>query len=70
MSPYLASGIVSARMCLNKAKALTNGKLESGRDSGIGMWVQEVSFLASGSKVLLLISSHFSQVAWRSVVCL
>lgn len=47
MSPYLASGIVSARMCLNKAKALTNGKLESGRDSGIGMWVQEVSSLKS-----------------------
>lgn len=42
MSPYLASGIVSARMVLNKAKALTNGRLESGRDSGIGMWVQEV----------------------------
>ena len=64
MSPYLASGIVSARMCLNKARALTNGKLESGRDSGIGMWVQEVSrydvWLAIQSDTIIRL-----QVAWR-----
>ncbi|KAJ9111258.1 hypothetical protein QFC22_006558 [Naganishia vaughanmartiniae] len=35
---------LSARMVLNKARALTKGKLESGRDSGIGMWVQEVAW--------------------------
>lgn len=45
MSPYLASGVVSARMVLNKAKNMGKGqKLESGRDTGIGMWVQEVAW--------------------------
>lgn len=43
MSPYLASGIVSARMVLNAAKkAGKGGELEFGRETGLGMWVQEV----------------------------
>lgn len=45
MSPYLAAGVVSARMVLNKARSkCKNGKLESGRDTGVGMWVQEVAW--------------------------
>jgi deoxyribodipyrimidine photo-lyase len=44
LSPYLTSGILSARMVCNEAKKIgKGGKLESGRDTGIGMWVQEVS---------------------------
>jgi deoxyribodipyrimidine photo-lyase len=33
-------------MVLNEAKKVgkKEGKLESGRDSGVGMWVQEVSW--------------------------
>lgn len=45
MSPYLAAGVISARMVLNKARSkCKNGKLESGRDTGVGMWVQEVAW--------------------------
>ena len=44
LSPYLASGVISGRMVLNEAKKMKNGKLESGRDSGVGMWVQEVAW--------------------------
>ncbi len=45
MSPYLTSGVISSRMVLNKAKKMgKGGKLESGRDTGIGMWVQEVAW--------------------------
>ena len=45
LSPYLASGVISGRMVLNEAKKLgKGGKLESGRDTGVGMWVQEVSW--------------------------
>lgn len=44
LSPYLVSGVISARMVCNEAKKLgKGGKLESGRDTGVGMWVQEVS---------------------------
>jgi deoxyribodipyrimidine photo-lyase len=45
LSPYLASGVISARMVLNEAKKMgKGGKLESGRDTGVGMWVQEVAW--------------------------
>ncbi|WRT70869.1 uncharacterized protein IL334_007868 [Kwoniella shivajii] len=44
ISPYLASGVISGRMVLNEAKKMKKGKLESGRDTGMGMWVQEVSW--------------------------
>lgn len=44
LSPYLASGVISARMVLAEARKLNKkGKLESGRDTGLSMWVQEVS---------------------------
>jgi deoxyribodipyrimidine photolyase len=59
MSPYLTSGIVSARMVLNKAKKMgKGGKLESGRDTGIGMWVQEVAWRDFYSHVSLGHSSY------------
>lgn len=48
LSPYLAIGAISGRMVANEAKKVgKGGKLESGRDSGVGMWVQEVSDLCS-----------------------
>ncbi|WVR08725.1 hypothetical protein IAU60_005783 [Kwoniella sp. DSM 27419] len=44
LSPYLASGVISGRMVIAEAKKYRNGKLESGRDMGVGMWVQEVAW--------------------------
>nr|WPS94696.1 FAD binding domain of DNA photolyase [Naematelia aurantialba] len=45
LSPYLAAGVISGRMVLNAAMKLgKGGKLESGRDTGVGMWVQEVAW--------------------------
>lgn len=44
LSPYLTSGVISGRMVIHEAKKMgKGGKLESGRDTGVGMWVQEVS---------------------------
>lgn len=52
LSPYLASGVLSGRMVCNEAKNVgKGGKLESGRDTGVGMWVQEVSDLSSRGDV-------------------
>jgi len=43
LSPYLASGVISARACIRGTMELLNAKkVEGGRDSGVGMWVQEV----------------------------
>ena len=45
LSPYLAAGVISGRMVINAAKQMNKrGKLESGRDTGTGMWVQEVAW--------------------------
>ncbi|ORX40843.1 DNA photolyase, FAD-binding/Cryptochrome [Kockovaella imperatae] len=45
LSPYLASGVISGRMVLNEAKTMgSKGRLETGRDTGLGMWVQEVAW--------------------------
>ncbi|KAL7420904.1 DNA photolyase phr1 [Cryptotrichosporon argae] len=43
LSPYLASGVISARMVLNAARG-GKRELQSGRDTGVGMWVQEVAW--------------------------
>ena len=44
LSPYLACGAISPRMIFQEARKLgKRGQLESGRDTGLGMWVQEVS---------------------------
>lgn len=53
LSPYLTSGVISGRMVCNEAKKIgKGGKLESGRDTGVGMWVQEVR---SSFEVLVVI---------------
>ncbi|KAL9940466.1 hypothetical protein V8E36_001171 [Tilletia maclaganii] len=44
ISPYLAAGVVSGRECLRRAKAVTNNKLNIGRDSGPAMWGTELVF--------------------------
>jgi deoxyribodipyrimidine photo-lyase len=46
LSPYLASGIISARECIRRAKQLRGTKkVEATRNEGIGMWIQEVGEL-------------------------
>ncbi|KZS97675.1 hypothetical protein SISNIDRAFT_472611 [Sistotremastrum niveocremeum HHB9708] len=45
MSPYLASGVISARYCIRKTMELLGKKtVEGTRGSGVGMWVQEVAW--------------------------
>ena len=41
LSPYLNSGVISAKWCLIKAKEFNNGKLDDG-DKGITHWVSEI----------------------------
>jgi deoxyribodipyrimidine photo-lyase len=51
LSPYLTSGILSGRMVCNEAKKIgKGGQLESGRDTGVGMWVQEVSQMSNSQE--------------------
>jgi deoxyribodipyrimidine photo-lyase len=62
LSPYLTSGILSGRMVCNEAKKIgKGGKLESGRDTGVGMWVQEVSSCIPYSRYVMLTA----KVSWR-----
>ncbi|GAA5905644.1 hypothetical protein JCM8208_005793 [Rhodotorula glutinis] len=45
VSPYLAAGLISPRECIRQAFKLAGGKeLPGGRDTGIGMWVQEIAW--------------------------
>lgn len=42
-SPYLAAGVISARECIRAAlEFLGSKKVQSNRDSGVGMWIQEI----------------------------
>ena len=44
-SPYLASGIISARRCVRSTMKLTgSSKVDGGRNTGIGRWVQELAW--------------------------
>jgi deoxyribodipyrimidine photo-lyase len=43
ISPYLASGVISARECIRQTlKILNVKKIEGSRKTNVGMWVQEV----------------------------
>lgn len=43
ISPYLASGQISIRQCFNRAQKLKSGyNMDVTRESGVGMWSQEV----------------------------
>lgn len=47
-SPYLSSGVISVRECIRQTLQLTGKqKVQIGRDSGVGMWVQELGELPS-----------------------
>ncbi|TKY87546.1 hypothetical protein EX895_003560 [Sporisorium graminicola] len=75
ISPYLAAGLVSARECLRRTKALTNNKLTVGRDSGAAMWNTEISFrdfyghvLAAWPKVCMghAFITKYEHVVWET----
>jgi deoxyribodipyrimidine photo-lyase len=43
LSPYLAAGVISARELVRETMKVTNSKeIVIGRDSGVGVWVQEI----------------------------
>ncbi|TIB73212.1 deoxyribodipyrimidine photo-lyase [Wallemia mellicola] len=43
ISPYLASGQISTRQCFNRAQKFKNGyKIDLTRDTGVGMWSEEI----------------------------
>ncbi|KAN0126947.1 DNA photolyase, FAD-binding/Cryptochrome [Russula decolorans] len=45
LSPYLAAGVISARECVRATLGLLGEKkVKADRDSGIGMWVQEIAW--------------------------
>ncbi|KAL1761031.1 DNA photolyase, FAD-binding/Cryptochrome [Schizophyllum commune] len=45
ISPYLASGIISARRCVRSTMKLTgSSKVDGGRNTGIGRWIQELAW--------------------------
>lgn len=51
LSPYLAAGVISARELVRETMKVTNSKkIVIGRDSGVGVWVQEIgNFPKSGA---------------------
>ncbi|KAI0771551.1 DNA photolyase, FAD-binding/Cryptochrome [Trametes elegans] len=45
LSPYLATGVISARACVREAlKASGKKKLDVSRDTGVGRWIQELAW--------------------------
>ncbi|KAI0251262.1 DNA photolyase, FAD-binding/Cryptochrome [Lactifluus subvellereus] len=45
LSPYLAAGVISARECIRATLGLLGTKeVQANRDSGVGMWVQEIAW--------------------------
>jgi deoxyribodipyrimidine photo-lyase len=54
LSPYLAAGVISARTCILEILKLTKTKKVPGtRDTGLGMWVQEVAWRDFYTEVLI-----------------
>jgi deoxyribodipyrimidine photo-lyase len=42
-SPYLAAGVISARECVRTVLEFEGTrKVKTNRDSGVGMWIQEI----------------------------
>lgn len=62
VSPYLASGVISARECIRAAlELLGSKKVQSNRDSGVGMWIQEIGNYLCRRPTLPCSSIMFSQ---------
>jgi len=63
-SPYLAAGVISARECVRAAlEFLGSKKVQANRDSGVGMWIQEIgNYLRTPISALL---RYHVLPAWR-----
>jgi deoxyribodipyrimidine photo-lyase len=63
LSPYLSAGVISVRECVRQTmKLLGIQKVEAGRSSGVGRWVQELgAFLSNALDAYLM----HNGVAWR-----
>ncbi|EMD40791.1 hypothetical protein CERSUDRAFT_149213 [Gelatoporia subvermispora B] len=57
LSPYLASGIISARQCIRATLELSGNKnqvVDASRDTGVGRWVQEIAWRDFYTHILAL----------------
>lgn len=69
-SPYLAAGVISSRECIRAALELVGAtKVNANRDTGIGMWIQEIgdhlcraSPLCSLTEILLAWRDFYTHV--------
>ena len=49
-SPYLAAGVISSRECIRAALELVGArKVHANRDTGVGMWIQEIGEYLCGA---------------------
>ncbi|KAG7096829.1 hypothetical protein E1B28_004238 [Marasmius oreades] len=55
LSPYLSSGVISARACVRATLTMQSSKkIDGGRDTGIGRWVQEIAWRDFYANILTL----------------
>ncbi|KIJ20270.1 hypothetical protein PAXINDRAFT_68784 [Paxillus involutus ATCC 200175] len=60
LSPYLSAGVISARQCVRATMSLTGlRKVDAGKTTGIGRWVQELAWRDFYTNVL----AHFPRVS-------
>ncbi|KIL00609.1 hypothetical protein PAXRUDRAFT_712848 [Paxillus rubicundulus Ve08.2h10] len=60
LSPYLSAGVISARQCVRATMSLTGlTKVDAGKTTGIGRWVQELAWRDFYTNVL----AHFPRVS-------
>lgn len=75
LSPYLASGVLSARACIRAVMALSKRKnVEGSRDNSTGMWIQEIAWRDFYNHVLVAFprvsmgrpyNEKFADVKWE-----
>jgi deoxyribodipyrimidine photo-lyase len=62
LSPYLAAGVISARELVRETmKVINSKKMVVGRDSGVGVWVQEIGKFHKGSAVSVGVLSRWNE---------
>ncbi|CAI2171043.1 5244_t:CDS:2 [Funneliformis geosporum] len=74
LSPYLASGIISARQCVYKAFKANNNKISTG-NSGIVKWIEEIIWREFYRQILaafphvcknMPFKKHFKNIEWNN----
>ena len=69
LSPYLSAGVISPRECVRAAMALAGlKKVDAGRTTGIGRWVQELGTCSSMiRKSLLINTSSLARLLYKCI---